>query len=126
MPGSEPEEAVMQYALLIYQVDKEWAEADEAERARMYAEHGKFAELLNKHDAMRGGAELALSANATTVRKTGGDALLTDGPYAETTEQIGGYYIVEAKDLDQALEFAKACPADIVEVRPFAPSPEPA
>jgi hypothetical protein len=76
--------------------------------------------LLRERDALRGGEELALSASATTLRKPGdGEELVTDGPYAETTEQLGGFYLVEAPDLDAALELARALPADVVEVRPL-------
>ncbi|GAA1000470.1 YciI family protein [Acrocarpospora macrocephala] len=108
----------MKYMLLLWGDEKPWAEAGPEERERLYAEHGRFNELLASRDAARGGEELALSSSATTVRKRDGETLLTDGPFAETVEQLGGFYLVEAKDLDEALEFAKACPSDVVEVRP--------
>ena len=107
----------MKYALLIYQVEKEWAAADEEQRRRAYAAHGRFAALLGERGAALGGEELALSGTATTVRR---DGLLTDGPYAETAEQLGGFYLVEAADLDEALEYARelAAMGDVIEVRP--------
>lgn len=114
----------MKYALLIYGDEKLWAEASDEERERMYAEHGKFGQLLAERDAMRGGEELGLTSTATTVRKTNGDVVLTDGPFAETTEQLGGFYLVEAADLDEAVELAKALPGETVEVRPVVPPPE--
>ncbi|MCY1141046.1 YciI family protein [Actinoplanes sp. Pm04-4] len=107
----------MKYALLIYQVEKNWAEADEEQRRQAYEAHGRFAALLKERNADRGGEELALTDTATTIRSGG---LLTDGPYAETAEQLGGFYLVEARDLDEALEFGRALAelGDIVEVRP--------
>jgi hypothetical protein len=110
----------MKYALLIYQNEKAWREADEEQRARAYAAHGRFTELLRERGAGRGGEELALTETATTVRLDGGEPLITDGPYAETAEQLGGFYLVEGRDLDEALEFARALAAlgDVIEVRP--------
>ncbi|MBM2615955.1 hypothetical protein JIG36_10345 [Actinoplanes sp. LDG1-06] len=116
----------MKYALLMYSVEKDWAEADEATREKVYAAHGRFSDLLRSRDAGRGGEELALTSAATTVRMTAdGEALMTDGPYAETAEQLGGFYLVEARDLDEALEFARALAGveDIIEVRPVVEHP---
>jgi hypothetical protein len=110
----------MKYALLIYQNEKEWDEATEEERREAYAAHGRFAALLRERDADRGGEELALSGTATTVRRQDGEVLLTDGPYAEMAEQLGGFYLVEGRNLDEALEFARVL-ADMggtIEVRP--------
>jgi hypothetical protein len=110
----------VKYALLIYQNEKAWREADEEQRARAYAAHGRFAELLRERGAARGGEELALTETATTVRLDRGEALVTDGPYAETAEQLGGFYLVGGRDLDEALEFARelATMGDVIEVRP--------
>jgi hypothetical protein len=107
------------YALLIYGDEKQWTQATEADKGAMYAEYEKFGKMLEERGAIRGGAELAGTATATTVRTTGGDTLVTDGPFAETTEQLGGFYLVEAANLDEAIEFAKALPAGTVEVRPL-------
>ncbi len=71
---------------------------------------------------MRGGAELSRSATATTVRGDGAGATVTDGPFAEAAEQLGGFYLVEAADLDDAIALARALPEGIVEVRPVAPA----
>jgi hypothetical protein len=111
----------MQYALLIYQdaaFEQEWANATDEEKAKLYAEYTAYNEMLQSRGAMVGGNELAVSQTASTVRKRNGKPIVTDGPFAEVTEQLGGYYIVEARDLDEALEFAKELPADVVEVRP--------
>lgn len=109
----------MQYALLIYGDEKQWRTASQADNAAMYAEYEKFGKMLEERGAIRGGAELNSTSTATTVRATGGDTLVTDGPFAETTEQLGGFYLVEAANLDEAIEFAKALPAGTVEVRPL-------
>ncbi|HEY1178352.1 MAG TPA: YciI family protein [Phytomonospora sp.] len=109
----------MKYALLIYGNEKNWAQADEETVNEAMAAHGRFSDMLGERGAMRGGEELAASDAATTVHARGdGDFVLTDGPYAETSEQLGGFYLVEAADLDEAIEYAKALPGDIVEVRP--------
>ncbi|WP_283134440.1 YciI family protein [Rhizohabitans arisaemae] len=108
----------MLYTLLLIGDEEQWAKADEAERQEMYARHEAFGKLLEERGAERGGGELAHSSSATTVRKVGDDFVITDGPFAETSEQLGGFYIVEARDLDEAIEFAKAVPGD-VEIRPL-------
>ena len=113
----------MKYALLIYQdkaFEDHWANATEDQKRELYLEYGKFGKLLESRGAGRGGAELAVSADATTVRTNGsGDSVVTDGPFAEVAEQLGGFYIVEAADLDEAIEYARALPSEIVEVRPI-------
>ena len=106
----------MKYLLLIYGNEKTWAAADPAP---IHAAHAAYARMLTERGALVSGEELAPTATATTVRTDGGGFLLTDGPYAETNEQIGGYYIVEAADIDEAIAYAKALPEDIVEVRPI-------
>lgn len=111
----------MKYALLIYQdaeFEQYWETATEEQRGEEYAQHGAFMRLLETRGAHVGGHELAVSATATTVRKNGSEHVVTDGPFAEIAEQLGGFYLVEARDLDEALEFAKAVPSATVEVRP--------
>jgi hypothetical protein len=114
----------MEFALLIYGDEKTWDAAREDERGEMYAQYAKFGKMLEDAGAIRGGAELASTPTARTVRHRGDDLSVTDGPFAETTEQFGGFYLVEAADLDVALEYAKQLPAAIVEVRPLVPRPE--
>jgi hypothetical protein len=82
--------------------------------------HGAFSEAVEKAGArILGGEALERSTTASTVRqREGADPLVTDGPFIETKEALGGYYVVEARDLDQALELAKLCPSGNVEVRP--------
>lgn len=113
----------MHYALLIYadrEAEAAWASASEERRREVYARYEAFGRLLEARGALVGGDELAGSASATTVRGEGDRAVITDGPFAEVAEHLAGFYIVDARDLDEALEFARALPAATVEVRPTA------
>jgi hypothetical protein len=111
------EEDRMQFALLIYGPEQKWADASAEERKEVYERYGAFQKLLMERDAIRGGAQLGLTRTASTVRKRETDVLVTDGPFAETVEQLAGFIIVEAPDQAAALEYAKAMPARTVEVR---------
>ena len=84
--------------------------------------HNAFAEAVEAAGAsILGGAALERTSTASTVKQGNGEPLVTDGPFIETKEALGGYYLIEAKDLDQALEVGKLCPAEFggVEVRPI-------
>jgi hypothetical protein len=118
-------EVDVKYALLIYQTEKGWAEADDEQRRRTYAAHGRFARMLAERGADRGGEELALSDTAATVRIGPDDIVVTEGPYAETAEQLGGFYLVDARDRDEALELAGelARMGGVIEVRPIVEHP---
>jgi hypothetical protein len=113
----------MRYALLIYDDPQAWAEADEASKGAMYAEYEKFSNGLVEKGAMRGGEQLAPATSATTVTMENGKTLTTDGPFAETKEQLGGFFLIECDTLDQALEAAGQIPSvkygGKVEVRPI-------
>jgi hypothetical protein len=115
----------MEYVLLIY--GDESAGADAQEQEAMFREYGRFTQELRESGAMVGGRPLEASATATTVRVRNGKRSVTDGPYAETKEQLGGFYIVEAAGLDEALEWAAKIPGarrGKIEVRPVLPIPE--
>jgi hypothetical protein len=108
----------MKYLLLLAGDEAAEEALPEAERRRILDEHGKFAASLTAENAYVFGAALAPSVNATTVS----DDVLTDGPFAEGREQIGGIYIVDAPDLDRALEYTRRIPKSPglrVEVRPL-------
>lgn len=114
----------MKYALLIYGDEKVWAGYDERERAANYERHARFMAMLRAKGAIVGGEELTAASSATTIRHEGGGSVsVTDGPYAETAEQIGGFYLIEAADLDEALAYAKQLPEPIVEVRAIVEQP---
>jgi hypothetical protein len=114
----------MQYLLLIYGNEAAMATASEANIGQMMAAYGAYTEAMVKAGVMVGGNRLRASSSATTVRAPGGKTQVLDGPYAETKEQLGGYYIIEAPDLDAALSWAERCPGSAVgaiEVRPIWP-----
>jgi hypothetical protein len=88
----------------------------------MMAEYGAWAEEMGRRGLLQGGERLRPTADATTVTVQDGKVLATDGPFAETKEQIGGYFLVDCKDLDEAIEVASKIPAarhGSVEVRPI-------
>jgi hypothetical protein len=116
----------MQYMLLIYADQSGWETVSEDDRNAMYAAYGAFTKDLHDKGAMIAGDELASTAAATTVRIRGGETLITDGPFAETKEQLGGYYLIEAESLDEAIEWAARIPGSqygSIEVRPVVMHP---
>ena len=113
----------MQYMLLIYQNEKAWAALTEAERNKAFGEYKQFTTDIKASGHFRAGDALQPIATATSVRVRGGKAQTTDGPFAETREQLGGYYLIEAKDLAEATKIAARIPDarignGVVEVRP--------
>ena len=117
----------MQYMLLIYNSDQEWAALPQERVETVMAQFRQYTGELAASGLLRAGSELTPSTTATTVRKQGGKLVLQDGPFAETKEQLGGYYLIEAADLDEALRWAERCPgAEIgcVEVRALQPDAE--
>lgn len=109
----------MKYALLIIGTDDGYAALTEQQTRAMYAEHDRFGAMLTKRGALIGGAELT-TETMRTVRSRDGERVVTDGPFAESAEGIGGWYVVEADDVEQATEYAKQVPilpTDGVEVR---------
>ena len=111
----------MKYAVLIYQDERMWTEATAEQRAAFHAAHTAFDEAVRTQAAMLAGEALTGVATATTLRPEGGRRVVTDGPYAETAEQLGGFYVVEAPDLDTMTELCALLPAGYtLEVRPVA------
>ena len=112
----------MKYLLAIYADEAEWAELSEEDRQAMYVEYARFAEDMGRRGMMIDGAELRPTAAATTVRVREGRTLVTDGPFAETKEQLGGYFVVECDSIDDAIEAAGQMPTarhGCIEVRPL-------
>lgn len=106
------------YAILIYEAEEGYVSGGEQLYGEVMEAHGRFAQQVGEHGAqMLGGEALEPTGTATTVR----DDLVTDGPFVETKEVLGGFYLIEARDLDHAIEIAKLCPARFggVEVRPI-------
>jgi hypothetical protein len=109
---------VAEYLILIYQPETDGSDATQEVWERAMEAHGRFAEqIVEQGGKMLGGNALQPTTTATSIR---GD-VVTDGPFAETKEALGGYYLIEANDLDQALAIGKLCPAPNggVEVRPI-------
>ena len=100
----------MQYLLMIYRNEAEFGKMDAAARKKMMAEYGAFTQSIIQSGNFKAGDGLQPTTTATTVRVRDGKTLTTDGPFAETREQLGGYYLVEAKDLDTALAIAARIP----------------
>jgi hypothetical protein len=114
----------MQYLLLIYNAESQWDAMSEAETAKMIQEFGAFTQSIIASGNYKGGNQLFPTTKATTVRVQNGKTSVTDGPFAETKEQLGGYYLIEAADLDEATAIAARIPsvrAGSVEVRPIVP-----
>jgi hypothetical protein len=111
----------MKFVALIYAEESHYADWTPAEAGANMAEHGAFGEAARAAGVFDGGEGLQGTAAATTVRVRDGERLLTDGPFAETKEYLGGFYSLECKDLDEALEWAARIPEakfGSIEVRP--------
>jgi hypothetical protein len=118
----------MRYLLLIYGAETGWASLSEEEKGKAYQEYMDYTTRIHKNGNYIAGEALQPVATATTVRVKNGKTLTTDGPFAETREQLGGFYMVEAKDLDEAIALAAAIPGarmGSIEVRPIQPTPPP-
>ena len=109
----------MQYMLLIYHNEKN--PLSQSEQTTMYQEYMAFTQDIVKNGKFKAGDPLQPTSTATTVQVRNGKTITTDGPFAETKEQLGGYYLVDAKDLDEALAIAARIPGakhGSIEVRP--------
>jgi hypothetical protein len=111
----------MKYMLLIYDDEQTWVTMSEADRNQMMADYGAFTNEIVEAGQFLAGALLLPTSTATSVRVRESKPLVTDGPFAETREQLGGYYLVNAKDLDEAIALAARIPSaklGTIEVRP--------
>ncbi|HEX3746818.1 MAG TPA: YciI family protein [Bryobacteraceae bacterium] len=114
----------MQYLLMGYVNENGWSALTQAQREQGMAAYGAYTDALTKAGALKGSNRLRPTSDATTVRFTDGKQQVLDGPYADSKEQLGGYFLIEAPDLDAALSWAARCPAashGVVEVRPVWP-----
>jgi hypothetical protein len=111
----------MRYICLIYEQESLWAKMSQAEKETVFADYYRFQDDINKSGHYVAGDPLEPTHTATTVRVRNGKTQTTDGPFAETREQLGGYYLIEAKDLDEAVAIAARIPGarlGSIEVRP--------
>jgi len=117
----------MKYILLIYGSERVWGNMSKEEMEKIYAGHRSYGEAMRKAGVIRDGSELKPVTTATTVRFTTGKPRTIDGPFAETKEQLAGYYIIEVDNLEDAISWAEKMPGmtdGAVEVRPLAMSAE--
>src|SRR5207248_2177800 len=115
----------MQYLLLIHDDEQFWAGMSDEERGSYFQEYMRYGQELADAGAYVGGNQLQPTSAATVVRVRDGETLTTDGPFAETKEQLGGYYLIEADSLDDALDWAAKIPSariGSIEVRPVVPT----
>jgi hypothetical protein len=116
----------MQYLLMLYVNEAGWPKLSKAEQEQGIAAYTAYTEALTKAGALKGVNRLQATSSATTVRTANGKTQVLDGPYVDSKEQLGGYYLIDVPDLDAALSWAARCPAvghGVVEVRPvWAPS----
>jgi hypothetical protein len=111
----------MKYMLLIYGSEAAGAGMSAEQQQQMFAAHGAYSEEMSARGAMLGGAPLVPTSAATSVRVRDGKPITTHGPFAETAEQLGGYYLIECANLDEALSWAAKNPSatmGTIEVRP--------
>lgn len=112
----------MQYMLLLYVDQHAYAKMPPEEQQKGYGAYMSFLEALKKAGAYQSSGRLQPTTTATTVRVSNSKTQVLNGPYTETKEQLGGYFLIEAPDLDAAISWAARCPASshgIVEVRPI-------
>ena len=115
----------MQYLLLIYLDESRWERLDDLGQQKIYQQYRNLIGELQKAGKFLGGHELQPISTATTIRVRDGKKSITDGPFAETKEQLGGYFLVEANDLDEAMDIAARIPSATtgsIEVRPVVPN----
>jgi hypothetical protein len=117
----------MEFLLMLYADDAQFEKLSPSQQKEGVAAYGAYTEALEKAGILRGKNRLRPTTAATTVRVKSGKTEVLNGPYAETREQLGGYYLIDVKDLDTALSWAAKCPGashGIVEVRPVWPRSE--
>jgi hypothetical protein len=111
----------MQYLLMAYVDETGWPKLSKSEQEQGIAAYAAYGEALKTSGVMKGSNRLQPSSVATTVRSTNGKSQVLDGPYVDSKEQLGGYFLIDVPDLDAALSWASRCPAvhhGVVEVRP--------
>ena len=112
----------MRYLLMICSDEKQIGAMPENEGSHILAEYGQFMEEMGKRGVLQGGERLQPTPTAVTVQVRNGSVLTSDGPFAETKEQLGGYFVVDCKDRDEAIEIAAKIPGarlGTIEVRPI-------
>jgi hypothetical protein len=122
-PAAAGENRKMKYILLIYGDERRWASLSKSDMEKLYADHRAYGAEMQKADVIRGGSELKPVSTATSIRFAGGKTRTVDGPFAETKEQLAGFYLIEVANLEEAITWAEKMPGmteGTVEVRPLA------
>jgi hypothetical protein len=117
----------MKYALLIYAAERDWAEKSKEEQGQIYNEYWAYTVEIQKSGKMLSCAPLDPTPTATTIRVRNGKTVTTDGPFADTKEQLGGIYVIDVKDLNEAMAWAERIPdarGGSIEIRPLMNVPE--
>jgi hypothetical protein len=112
----------MQYMLMLFAPESGWSEMTQAQQEQAMGAYTAYSEALKNAGVLTGVNRLQPTSTATTVRIANGKSQVMDGPYADSKEQLGGYYIIDVPDLDAAISWANRCPAashGVVEVRPL-------
>jgi len=112
----------MKYILLIYGNEKVWGDASKEQTEKMYAAFADYGKAMREAGVVLGGAELKPVSTATSVKFSNGKTRTVDGPFAETKETLGGYYLLDVPNLEQAIEWAEKMPTMVdgtVEIRPL-------
>jgi hypothetical protein len=112
----------MEYLLMVYGDEKQWPKMSKEQQQQGIASFNAYTEALKKAGVYKGSNRLSPTTSATTVRLTNGKPKVLDGPYADSKEQLGGYYMIDVADLDAAISWASRCPGasfGTIEVRPL-------
>jgi hypothetical protein len=112
----------MQYLLMLYSEEAGWTKLTKADQQQAVAAYTAYTEALSKAGVLKGSNRLGPSSSSTIVRVANGKSQVLDGPFADSKEQLGGYYLIDVPDLDAALSWAARCPGashGVVEVRPL-------
>ena len=121
---SQNGDTVMELMLLIHHDEKTWTDLTEESRAAIYQEYRAYVETLSKDGRFKAGGEFQGTSVAVTVRVRNGSTLKTNGPFADTREQLAGFFLIEAKDIEEAASIAAQIPSardGAIEVRPVLP-----
>jgi hypothetical protein len=121
-PAATREELAMKYLMMIYNNEPAMLGASKEQASQTMAAYGAYTEAIQKSGVLVGSNRLRPTSDATTVRVANGKTQVLDGPYADTKEQLGGYYLIDVPDLDAALSWAARCPGashGTIEVRPI-------
>lgn len=115
----------MQYLLMLYSQESGWEKMTDAEKAQAIGAYGAYTQALKNAGALVSSSRLQASSTATRVQIADGKSQVLDGPYSDSKEQLGGFYLIEAADLDAAISWASRCPGashGIIEVRALWPN----